>query len=177
MADDSLVVYKASPTGHYLELFPKKNLSLGTHNLNPGEEIVAEIVKVEKGIIINRGKEEEVPFLHFDPKHKIMPMVCNITNARILESLYGDKHADWIGNSIQIYSGEVRNPKGGMMQGLCIRHRKPDVGESVDKYIKDLEKCTSMEALAATFKAIPKHLKPRCVAAKDKMKGKIEEAK
>ena len=171
MTDDSLVVYEASSTGHYLELFPKKNMSLGTHNLNTNEEIIAKIIKVEKGIIKNNlGKEEEVVFLHFDPKHKIMPMVCNITNGRILASLYGDKHADWIGNSIQIYSGEVRSPKGGMTQGLCIRHRKPDVGESIDKYVKGLERCETMEALAMAFKAIPKHLKPRCTETKDKMK-------
>ncbi len=175
MTDETKVVYEASPTGHYLELFPKKNLCLGTHNLNPGEELIAQIIKVEKGIIKNKiGKDQEVTFLHFDPKHKIMPMVCNITNARIIASLYGDKHSDWHGKSIQIYSGEVRSPEGGMTQGLCIRHKKPGVGESVDIYNEKLEACKSMGQLAATFKAIPKHLKPRCVATKDKMKGKID---
>jgi len=170
------IILEPSPTGHYLELYPKKNLVLGAHNLNAGEELVAVIEKVENGEIKDhKGKDKEVVFLYFDSKHKIMPMCLNITNARIIEGLYGEKWASWIGKSVQIYKGEVRSPSGGMTQGLQIQAFIPETAsDPVDTYKDKLRACKSMGQLAAVYKAIPIHIKNRCAGVKDEMKGKID---
>jgi hypothetical protein len=176
------VVYEASETGHYLELFPKKNMILGTHNLNEGEEVVAIIERIEKDQPIKgtNGREDKINVLHFDPKHKLAPMALNIGNSRIIAALYGVKYEGWYGKAIQIYSGTVKAVGGGTTQGLCVQPRRPDIGEPVDEHIKSLEACITMEQLVTVFKNIPTYLKAvgsstaeKLNVIKDEMKEKV----
>lgn len=182
---EAKIIYEPTPTGHWKELFPQKNLVLGSHNLNPGEEIVAIIDHIEITTIRDpsAGKENnyesEIRLMHFEGD--VQPMALNIGNSRIIAGLYGDYHAAWKGKAIQIFVGEVKQVGGGMGPGLCVRPFKPDIGENVDTYINVLRNCKTMEQLASAFQGIPIHLKARgsstgqlLEAVKDEMKDKVE---
>ncbi len=183
MSDDK-TIYEAGPKGHWKDLFPKKNMVLGTHHLDDGEEIIAIIDHIEKDIEIKTGRKGDptalINLIHFDPTKNIMPMALNVGNSKIIAALYGDKYAGWYGHAIQIYSGEVRCPTGGMTQGLCVRSKKPNVGQPIDMYIKQLKACRTMEQLAENWKNIPIYLKDagtetaeKLNVVKDEMKGQV----
>jgi len=179
--NDKVIIFQPAPTGHWKELFAQKNLVFGSHNLNPGEEIVAVIDHIEKGIIKReKGVEEEINMIHFDPKCQMVPMGLNVGNSKIIAALHGDKYAGWSGKAIQIYVGEVKQYGGGMGPGLCVRPTKPDIGEPVDNYIDQMHKCKTKEQLVSVYKKIPKHLKAqgsstgkKLEACKDQMKHEV----
>lgn len=118
------VVFKPSKTGHWKELFDSKNQLLGSHNLNVGEKLVAEITGVEVHEIVNQnGQKEKVPVCLF--KGNVPPMVLNITNCRTIESLYGPYREDWKGKRIVIFATKVK-AFGEETMALRIEQIDPD---------------------------------------------------
>lgn len=181
MNEETKNIYEIAETGHWKELFPKKNMVLGSHNLNDGEEICAVINRIEKGVEIATGRKGDpiavINLIHFEDIPKVPPMTLNVGNARILESLYGEKYQEWSGKAIQIYKGPVKAVGGGMTTGLKIRPTKPNMGEPIDKYIDQLKACKKMDQLAKCYGSIPKHLKAagtdsakKLMIVKDQMK-------
>ena len=164
------IVYEPSQTTHWKNLFPNKTMLLGSHNLNEGEELVAKIDHVEIKKIKNAsGKQEEVPVITFE---KAPPMVMNITNVKIIASLYGPSYHNWKGQSIQIYAMMVK-AFGVEVMGLRVRAAIPDTNENIDAYFNSLSNCTTIQELKQAFMDIPKHLKVRLTEHKDTMKHKI----
>ena len=105
-AAQQTVVYEPSHTTHWKSLHPRKNLLLGAHNLNAGEELIAEITHAARQMIINQnGKEEEVAVVHFT---NCAPMVLNMTNSKSIAFLYGEDIDKWIGCAVQIYATNVQ---------------------------------------------------------------------
>ncbi len=167
----SNVVYEPSQTTHWKNLFPKKSALLGSHNLNAGEELVAQITGVSvQEIKNNKGKADHVPVVTFS---NAPPFVLNITNARTIESLYGCYHQNWIGKHIQLYATEVKDFGGGKTMGLRVRPKAPVVNDDLGQYESSLRKCQSMKELQGVFMSIPKQLKPSLEALKNEMKGKL----
>jgi hypothetical protein len=166
------IVYEPSQTTHWKNLFPNKTMLLGSHNLNEGEELVAKIRHVEIQAIKNAsGKDDKVPVVNFE---NAPPMVLNITNARTISSLYGERYADWKGQSIQLYVTMVRGyGTAEKVQGLRIRTVIPQTNENVQQYINNMRACTTLGDLQVVFTSIPKHLKPGLVAEKDVIKKTI----
>ena len=75
----SNIVYQPSQTTHWRNLFESKTMLLGSHNLNEGEELVAQISNVAIQEIRNQnGKTEKVPVANF---FNAPPMVLNITTS------------------------------------------------------------------------------------------------
>ncbi len=102
---ETKLVYEASETTHWKNLFPNKMLLLGSQNLKAGEELIAEIASVEISAIKDqKGNDSRVPVVTFT---NVAPMVLNITNTRILASLYGENYDAWVGKSIQIYATKI----------------------------------------------------------------------
>jgi len=162
------LIYEPSETAHWKTLFPAKTQLLGSHNLNEGEELIAEIVNVSIQQIKNiAGKNEEVPVITF--KKPVPPMVLNVTNSRTISSLYGDLYTDWIGKYVQIYATQVQ-AFGQTTMGLRIRHAIPSNSADIEPYREAISQCRTMEELQSVFTEIPKHLKPQLVQAKDEMK-------
>ena len=102
----SEIVYQPSQTTHWRNLFESKSMLLGSHNLNEGEELVAQIQTVSVQEIKNtNGKKEKVPVVNF---FNAPPMVLNITNSKTIESLYGPYAHNWEGRYIQIFATKVK---------------------------------------------------------------------
>lgn len=79
----------------------------------------AELIELDsKG----RGKERKI-LLSFAGKQK--HMICNKTNCRTVEKLYGDETDNWIGQRITIGPREVQDPKGEMIWALRVSLLKP----------------------------------------------------
>ena len=171
--DANKIIYKPAVTDHWKMLHPKKHMVLGTQNLNPGEELVLKIDRLEKDQIIkgSNGREDAVTFLWFEKCN--VPMCLNIGNSRIIASLYGDFVNKWIGKAVQIYSGEVKAVGGGKTQGLCIRQVIPSMGESISEYEDAIDDATSLDDLKDVFLSIPKHLQPRLNKLTNKRKKEL----
>lgn len=170
---ENKIIYEPAITTHWKNLHPKKCMILGTQNLNPDEELVLTIKSIEKDKTVKgtNGRDDTVTFLWFDGCH--VPMCLNIGNSRVIASLYGDFYDKWIGNSIQIYSGEVKAVGGGKTQGLCVRQFIPDVGEDISEYLDKIHNSSDVEELKAAFLSVPNHLRPRLIDSKDKRKKEL----
>ena len=166
------LVFEPSTTQHWKNLFPNKTQLLGSHNLNEGEELIAEIVSVSVETIKSQsGSDEEVAVIKFN---NAPPMVMNITNAKIISSLYGELYSEWIGRSVQIYATPIK-AFGQVTNCLRIRGAIPNTNEDLSQYQSALSACETMDELKKTFTEIPKHLKPTLAPLKDSMKDKINE--
>ena len=163
MSDELKIVYEPTPNTHYKTYYPKKNMTFGCHNLNEGEEIIltfSDLLSIEnhKG---KSGIDIEVTVAHFSNKH-VPTMVLNLTNARIVESLHGKLCKDWIGKSIQVYGGKVRNPAGGSdIDGLKVREFVPNTGEDITEYEDKMNNAATEEELKEAYFNAPKHIQPR----------------
>ncbi len=168
--NETQIIYEPSATTHWKNLFPKKSALLGSHNLNEGEELVACIASVGiQKIKDKNGKDEEVPVITFD---NAPPMVVNITNSRAIASLYGDLYEGWIGKSIQLFATEVK-AFGEVTKALRVRTVIPDTNEDLTDFETILKDCKTMDELKSSFMNLPKHIKPRLVDLKDKVKDEI----
>ena len=166
----SQVIYEPSQTTNWKNLFPNKMQLLGSQNLNEGEELIAQIEHVSTNEILNKdGKTELVPVLTFN---NAPPMVLNITNTRTIASLYGDQYDHWQGKSIQVFAVQVK-AFGQVGMALRVREIVPQTQEDLSTFEKKIESCSSLDELKTVFTAIPKHLKTRLVASKDKKKGEL----
>lgn len=164
------IVFEPSQTTHWKNLFPSKTMLLGSHNLNPGEELIATIKDVTVQDIKNqKGDTERVAVARFE---NAPPMVLNITNSRTIANLYGELYDHWGGHSIQIYATKVK-AFGQETMALRIREAIPDTNQDIEAHEHTLRACTAIGDLQKAFTAIPKHLKPRLVSVKDEMKEQI----
>lgn len=69
-----------------------------------------------------KGKRKCVISFHGAKKR----MVANSTNCELIEGMYGPDVDKWVGQSITLYQGDVRNPKGGgTIKGVKVRPKKP----------------------------------------------------
>lgn len=164
------IVYEASKTTHWKNLFPNKSQLLGSHNLNTGEELVATIVGVSvEEIKDQNGKAERVPVLKFE---KAPPMVLNITNTRTIASLYGERYDQWQGRSIQLFSTTVK-AFGEEMTALRVRPVIPSNDIDTTSHEARLRACTTMEDLKKVFMGLPNNIKVSLTAVKDEVKEAI----
>ena len=168
------IVYEPSETAHWKNLFPSKTMLLGSHNLNPGEEIIATIKSVEtKGKIKSQtGKDEIVPIMHFQNSEKIPPMVLNKTNTQTIASLYGDRYTDWYGKDIQLYSQKIK-AFGKNVTALRVRNIIPNSNIDVGNYEKGIDKCKTLDELKEYFMNIPKHIRRKVEDIKDIKKEEL----
>lgn len=157
---DKNIIYEPATTTHWKNLHPKKCMLLGTQNLNPNEELVLVIkdIKANQKVKGGNGREDTVTFIEFD---NAVPMCLNISNSRVLASLYGDRYDQWIGKPIQIYAAEVKAVGGGKTMGLCIRSFIPDLGGDVSEYLEAIERATTLEELQTAYMAAPKNIQPK----------------
>lgn len=165
------VIYEPSKTTHWKNLFPQKTLLLGSHNLNEGEELIAEIKSVSLQTIKGKnGKEDQVPVAEFT---NAPPMVLNITNCTTIASLYGESYAGWVGKSIQLFATEVKDFGGGKTVGLRVRPTIPTNEAVNQQYADQLQACETLGELKEVFMALPKHIKPQLEQVKNTMKENL----
>jgi len=162
------LVYEPSKTTHWKNLFAKKCMLLGSHNLNEGEELVAQIVSVDISEIKNQqGKTERVPVVNFA---NCAPMVLNITNTRTIVSMYGEHYDRWSGCYVQLFSAIIK-VKGVQQSALRIRPTIPNVGVDTSQYENNLRNCRNVNDLKNVFMSIPKNIRQQLTPLKDQIKG------
>lgn len=162
-------------TGHWKELFKNKNAHIGAHNINKGEELTLTISSVEKGGAVDShsGADIEVPMLKFE---EAPPLILNITNGNVIESMYGAMRADWIGKRITIYK-QMGKSFGGQAELVKVKPLIPPPLEDPTEWIKSIESCSTMDELKKRYMEVPKHLQSVVAPIKDAVKARIEAAK
>lgn len=84
------------------------------------------IVAVDTKLLKTRGdsKGKRRCVITFEKAEK--RFVANTTNCEVIENMYGGDVDGWIGKSITLYQGDVRNPKGGgTIKGIKVRPKVP----------------------------------------------------
>ena len=169
----SNIIYQPSTTTHWRNLFESKSMLLGSHNLNEGEELVCEICDTGIQTIKNQnGKDEQVPVIIF---RNAPPMVLNITNTKMIASLYGDLYNNWVGKSIQVYATKVK-AFGAVTTALRVRPVIPANSNDLKQYVDLLNQCGNIEQLKNAFMNLPNNVKPDLTSLKNEMKNRLEQA-
>lgn len=110
------------------------------------------------------GAEEEKPVLLFSDSK---PMVMNVTNARAIQSLYGDETDAWTGKPVTLYTAEVA-AFGETTQAIRIRDAKAlqRKAESKPAIVSDKAKAVkafnavAIAAKAAGFESLVSQYRP-----------------
>lgn len=169
----SNIIYQPSTTTHWRNLFESKSMLLGSHNLNEGEELVCEICDTGIQTIKNQnGKDEQVPVIIF---RNAPPMVLNITNTKMIASLYGDLYNNWVGKSIQVYATKVK-AFGAVTTALRVRPVIPANSNDLKQYVDLLNQCGNIEQLKNAFMNLPNNVKPDLTSLKNEIKNRLEQA-
>lgn len=80
---------------------------VGSHDLQPGQELTITIEKVVKEMIKNMDKEEMCVVAYMKGAHK--PLILNKTNMKIISKVLNTPYVEeWTGKSIVIYSAKVK---------------------------------------------------------------------
>ena len=171
----SKIIYEPSENTHWKNLFASKNKLLGSHNMNPGEEIHATIKSISSETVYDKNIQEEksLPVLVFKGD-KVPPMALNITNAETIAMLHGVECEGWVGKSILIHKVKGKF-FGKEAEALRIR---PVVSRDINTTDEaaSLQACTTLEELQKVFVAFPPHVQGSLVKIKDEMKGNLSNA-
>jgi len=126
---------------------------LGSHNLEPGEEMLLTIdafVGDEKVKTADGEKEKQV--LYF--KEDVPKMIMNITNGNTLTQLYGSHPEGWVGKQIQIYATPVK-AFGKTQDALRIRDFIPKIVIDLNKWTSKLMEAKNLDEMGKIWKSFP----------------------
>lgn len=114
---------------HWRTMMEKEHLGawdlVGQDGKTP-RDYTLKIAGVKSAKLKTRGDSEgkRKCVITFERAHK--KMVCNTTNAEVIESLYGWDTDGWVGKLVTLYQADVRSPKGrGTVKGICVRNKRP----------------------------------------------------
>ena len=110
------------PVTHWKKLTNQKYL--GSHDLQPGQEVKITIEKIVKEIVKDQnGKDGECIVAYI--KGTAKPMILNKTNCKIITKIYDTPYIEeWVGKSIIIYSAKVK-VAGDVVDALRVKQVKP----------------------------------------------------
>lgn len=139
----------------------RNNDYLGAWILEPGQDMILTIKKVERGIVATAdGKKEDESVMYF--QEDVKPLVLNVTNSKQIAKLYDSNYVeDWEGKSIQIYSAKVRAFKE-TVDAIRIRDFKPCECADCHKEIKPFQNMNSKQLSLYTQKNYKRPLCAEC---------------
>lgn len=165
-----IIKKKEKGVNRHWKNFLDKNY-LGSHNLEPGEELLVTIEKFEgeEQVKNTDGKESAKTVLYF--KEEVPKMIMNITNGNTLSNLYGSHPDNWIGKQVQIFATPVK-AFGKTQDALRIRDFVPKIGVNVNAHIEKLSAAKTLEELKTVFTSLPVSAQRNSdvVAKKDELK-------
>jgi len=133
---------------HYKKLFNPDYL--GAYSLDPGQELVLTIKKVESRKVKNAdGREDDCMVAEF--KENAKPMILNKTNAKTIAKVMQSPFIeDWTGKQIQVYADKVK-AFGDVVEALRVRPFYPK-NSRIEKLRAEIRK--AIPAYNGTDKAI-----------------------
>lgn len=147
---------------------------LGSHNLEPGEEMQMTIAKFEgEEEVTTQDGKKSARVLYF--KEDVPKMILNITNGNTLAHLYGAHPEDWVGKTIQVYATPVK-AFGKTQDAIRIRDFVPKRDIDSNKYLKKLEGVKTLEELKAVWVKLPASVRndEEMIKSKDALKKKLK---
>jgi hypothetical protein len=155
----------------------KNNLDkeyLGSHNLEPGEEMLLTIdhFEGEETVLTADGKKTK-QVLYF--KEDVPKMIMNITNGNVLTQLYGSHPDGWRGKQIQVYVANNVKSFGKLVDALRIRDFAPKRKIDLVGFTMRLEQAKTLEDLKNIWITFPKSAlnDPELIKIKDAIKTKL----
>ena len=99
---------------------------VGHWDFPPGKDATVTIKEVKGGELYNpeSNTKSKKPIIYFEGKEK--GFVCNVTNAKTIESFYGPLTEDWIGKKITLYTTQTHAKGGDMVDCIRVRPRRPE---------------------------------------------------
>lgn len=145
----------------------KNNNYIGAYMLEPGQEIILTITKIENNEVVGEGGEKsEGTLMYFKEVDK--PMILNSTNAKAITSIYDSPYIeDWIGKKIQLFSMKIR-AFGENLEALRVRKWNPCICQDCGKKIESFNNLTPEQLAVYTTQ---KYKKPLCSDCASKKKG------
>ncbi|HZQ45106.1 MAG TPA: hypothetical protein VFA99_17780 [Acidobacteriaceae bacterium] len=176
MATTKILKKKEKGLNRHWKNYIDKNY-LGSHNLEPGEEMLLTIARFEGEELVQKvdGKKDEKiakQVLYF--KEDVPKMILNVTNGTTIASLYGSHPESWIGKQIQVYATPVK-AFGKTQDALRIRDFVPKIDVDVAGYTEKMAVAKTVDELKkiwATFPASARNDKD-LIAAKDGIKEEL----
>jgi hypothetical protein len=112
---------KQQPVTHWKKL--TSPLYIGSHDLQPGQEVTITIKSVAQEMVKGPdGKEEQCVVAQLEGTKK--PMILNKTNMKIITKVLDTPYVEqWSGRKIIIYSAKVR-AFGEMVEALRVKNQK-----------------------------------------------------
>lgn len=127
---------------------------LGSHNLEPGEEMLLTIAKFEGEEEVKTADGAKVKqVLYF--KEDVQKMILNITNGNTISALYGTHPDGWIGKQILLYAASVK-AFGKTQDALRVRDIVPKINVDVSQYTNELKKAKTLVELGEAWKLLPR---------------------
>jgi len=147
---------------------------LGSHNLEPGEEMQMTILKFEgEETIKTKDGEKLARVLYF--KEDIPKMIINITNGNTLAHLYGSHPEQWVGKTMQVHATPVK-AFGKTQDALRIRDFIPkrDINSTV--HIAKINKAKTLEELKKIWVKLPTSVREdaEVIKSKEALKKKLK---
>ena len=146
---------------------------LGSHNLEPGEEMLLTITQFVGEEKITTGEGEKLKqVLYF--KEEVPKMIMNITNGNTMAMLYGSHPDGWTGKQIQVYATSVK-AFGKTQDALRIRDFIPKIDVDIDGYEKKLKVAKDLAGLKAIWIKFPVSVRndAEMIKRKDVIKNKL----
>jgi hypothetical protein len=97
---------ETKPVTHWKKLV--NNNYIGSHDLQPGQEVTITIKSVAQEMVKGPdGKEEQLVVAHLEGAKK--PMILNKTNMKIITKVLDTPYIEqWAGRKVVIYSAKVK---------------------------------------------------------------------
>lgn len=148
---------------------------VGAHNLEVGEEFLVTIEKFVGEEKIKTADGEKVkPVLYF--REDVPKLILNVTNAKVVEMLYGSHPEDWYGKQIQLYVAKGIKSFGKTSDAIRIRDFRPKQDINLEQWVTYLQGAKTKEELGVMWSKMPLSVKgvPEIIAFKDKRKAELE---
>lgn len=114
---------KQTPVTHWKKLTNPNYI--GSHDLQPGQELKITIESVSQEMIKGQDGKEEMAIVAKIVGAK-KPMILNKTNCKIISKVHETPYIEqWSGKSIIIYSAKVK-AFGEMVEALRVKNVKPN---------------------------------------------------
>lgn len=112
------------------DMFPSPYLKSADFEEEEVKVVTIKDVSLEE-LTSKEGEKQTKPVLAFREK-EVKPLVCNITNAKIIAGLYGEDSDEWIGKRVSLFVTQV-DSFGKQVDAIRVRAKVPAAAKPAPK--------------------------------------------